>query len=345
METIKQKTDYRIIQDKKTIDWLINNSEVFVFDPLTFKGYQRELEEAHWKKIINYIIDNDDFFFPTSIICACDEVYTDNSRLRIVDGQHRIQAFRELEKIHKDKYDKILDKELPIIVLEKIPLTKEIETFININKKGKKVDTSLATVLNHTISDKDDLEKRKAKIEYIAVEVARELSLKEGNIWENQICFEGNAKKHNQLISINAFVRSTQFLLSNLDNSGIQIINWDSKIELEQCKIECINLIMYIWELIIKKWPELFSKTVGSNSIIQGPIGYSSINKFIVFLLKKNTINNKNDFKKILEEWINKISVQYTKWIPGESGISYSNYSSEAGYTFVANALIDSMNI
>lgn len=344
MNILDQGTEFRVIQDVKKVQWLIDNSDVKVFNPLDFNefGYQRELEDKHWKKIVKYIED-DSFFFPTAIICACDIDYDENIRLRIVDGQHRIKALREIKETNSEKYEKIKNKELPIIVLEKISHVKEIETFININKKGKKVDTSLATVLNHFISDKDDLKRKKAKIEYIAVEIATELSLEENGIWENQICFEGNAKRHNQLISINAFVRSTQYLLSTLETIGILKIDWGTENELIDCKAKCIFIVKTIWKCVVQKWPELFSNNIGANTIIQGPIGYSSVNKFIVFYLKENPINNIDIFLKELISLFSKINIDYKKWLQNESTTSYSNFSSEAGYTIIAKDLLDSI--
>ena len=51
MEILDQNEGFRVIQDKKTVDWLVNNTNVWQFDPLTFEGYQRKLEVNHWKKI------------------------------------------------------------------------------------------------------------------------------------------------------------------------------------------------------------------------------------------------------------------------------------------------------
>lgn len=338
MEYILQNKNDRIIQTKKTVKWLIENTSVFVFNPLTFEGYQREIDDKHCKKIIKFMKEND-FFFPTAIICACDDKYTEETKLRIVDGQHRVEAFRLLleDDKQKEKFEKM---ELPIIVLEQVDINKEIETFVNINKKGKKVDTSLAVVLKHTITDKDDLDKRKAKIEFLAVETGHDLSLKENNIWENQICFEGNAKQHNQLISINAFSRSTQFLLSNLSERKIINTSWNNREELESCKNEISLIIEGIWKIVEKKWKEIFTNISGMNAILQGPIGYSSINKFIVFCLKANLYDFNKSFLENFSNWFEKISITSEKWYPKGD---FASYSSEAGYSIIAKTLIESM--
>ena len=339
MEYIKQNKKDKIVQTKKTVEWLIENTSVYVFNPLTFEGYQREIDDKHCKKIIHFMKEND-FFFPTSIICACDEDFTEDTKLRIVDGQHRVQAFRILYE-DKELKKKIKGMELPVIVLEHVDINKEIETFVNINKKGKKVDTSLAVVLKHKIEDVVDLDHKKSKIEYLAVEVAFDLSLTEDNIWENQICFEGNAKKHNQLISINAFSRSTQFLFSNLSERNLLKTTWSTEKELEASKKEAFDIIKDIWIIVKNKWQELFNDFSGNNSILQGPIGYSSINKFIVFCFKANLYDEKKTFIENFSYWLDKVKIPAQKWYPKGD---FANYSSEAGYTIIAKTLIESMN-
>jgi len=75
-----------------TIDKLIGVTVVDVFDPQTFKGYQREINEKHVSKIEKYITEEfkkGNFLFPSPIICSLREDET----LYIVDGQHRVQAF------------------------------------------------------------------------------------------------------------------------------------------------------------------------------------------------------------------------------------------------------------
>ena len=58
--------DSSIIQTKKTVDWLINNTRVKVFNPMTFEGYQRNIDEKHCDQIVSYL--SEEFFLPTSII-------------------------------------------------------------------------------------------------------------------------------------------------------------------------------------------------------------------------------------------------------------------------------------
>lgn len=97
MKTIKQECDCKIIHDIKTVDWLVRNTRVRTFDNIKFTGYQRQVNKNHVSNIVKYLKENP-FYLPTSIICASEEEYTEDTILNIVDGQHRVEAFKELEK-------------------------------------------------------------------------------------------------------------------------------------------------------------------------------------------------------------------------------------------------------
>ena len=95
--------------------------------------------------------------------------------LFVVDGQHRIAAFEEIKKQNKDLYKQIKDYTIPVVILNNVDINSEIDTFIRINKTGKKVDTSLAYILKNQIKGlykQDDT----AKIDYIVVETAKKLA-------------------------------------------------------------------------------------------------------------------------------------------------------------------------
>ena len=128
MDKIAQ--DEKIIQTQKTVDWMVNNTKVSVFDPIDFSGYQRKIDDRHCEKIVSYL--NSSFYLPVAIICACDGNYNDDKELRIVDGQHRVQAFKRMKVENSHRYEEIREMEVPVIVLEDVPLEREIETFIHI---------------------------------------------------------------------------------------------------------------------------------------------------------------------------------------------------------------------
>ena len=336
----------KIIQTKKTVDWLVNNTKVNVFNPISFEGYQRTIDENHCEKIVSYL--NKDFFLPTSIICASRQEYSENQELFIVDGQHRVRAFDLLKHRNPDRYVQIKDNEISVIVLEQVEEEVEIDTFITINKTSKKVDTSLAYVLKNKINyNRASKDISISKREYLSVELASFLnSAEKGNnhYWENRISFEGVPTKQTvQLISLNAFVKSMRTFLGYLEKYKVINLDWNSQDELDRC-IQSICFIMnVIWDEIRNKWPELFDSDIEKRRILQGSIGFSSINRFIVLILKRENINMSIDeFVNCVVVWIRAINCTSIDWLPGES---FSKYSSESGFSIIAQDLVDSMKM
>lgn len=341
MDRIIQGTS-KIIQTKKTVDWLVNNTKVNVFNPMTFKGYQRSIDEKHCERIVAYL--SKEFFLPTSIICASRNEYTEDEQLYIVDGQHRVEALRLLRKNNPNRYRQIKDYELAVVVLEEAEEEIEIDTFITINKTSKKVDTSLAYVLknriNYARASKDiNISKR----EYLSVELATELnasSPKKSELWENKILFEGSARHTPQLISLNAFVMSMRSLLFYLQQKQVIPQDWDNREELLDCIHKLYSIIDAIWLEIRNKWPDLFDSDLEKRRIIQGSIGFSSLNKYLIQNLKlEDSFLTVSEFVEQATSWIQAIQFSSSVWLPGER---FSKYSSAAGFSIIAQELMAS---
>lgn len=326
-----------LVFTSKTIDWLVRNTEVSVFNPVTFEGYQRQIDEKHCKDIVRYLKTNS--FLPSSIICACDEDYTDNSRLRIVDGQHRVNAFKMLEEIDKFRFEEIKNQSIPVVVMVKVETDAEIQTFITINKTSKKVDTSLAYVLKNKISNGDD-NITMSRAEYIAVEVAKILNdMNYDDIWSNKILYEGTVKSSNCYISLNAFVRATRGLVNTFNQIGVISLDWqkDTKLdEIASITDKTAQYIHFIWEKVYQRWPELNNVSFEEKQILQGSIGYSAITRTLVKLIRRDGITDSN-LKSFVEKTILSFKVPYYQWTKeGE----FSKYSSESGYRLVSDVLI-----
>lgn len=329
-----------LVLTTKTIDWLTQNTDVCVFDPVSFNGYQRQIDEKHCEKIVAYLKSSD--FLPSSVICACDD-YIDDGRLRIVDGQHRVHAFKMLERGFPERYAAICKTEIPVVVLVGVPLATEIQTFITINKTSKKVDTSLAFVLKNKLSKEgDDMVMPRA--EYISVEVAQKLNDDECNkVWSNKILYEGNIKKSNCYISLNAFVRATRILVNTLNQIGYISLAWDAETKKEfvdETTNRTCNLIRHIWYCVYLKWPEMDEASFEDRQILQGSIGYTAITRTLVKLIKENSVGA-GEVESFIKKTILSFNVSYEQWT--KKG-TFSKYSSESGYRLVSDTLIDSIN-
>lgn len=308
---------------KFTVDWLVNNTVVKVFNPVTFEGYQRQIDEKHANKIVNYIL-NSDFYLPSSIICSTEEneELTMNTKLSIVDGQHRIEAFRLIRENHPKKYDEIKDYEVSVIVLISPDEKDEIDTFITINKTSKTVDTSLAFVLKNlknkgsNSSEDIDISRR----EYMAVEVARELnSDNEYKWWYNKIKYEGPTKNTYELITLNAFVKSLRSYLGCLEKSNVVMCKWDNNVNPSDIveKVKSVaSLLEYTWDCVYLKWKEIDSADNEERRIIQGPIGFTAINRYMSYLLKKGSFSfiSMDEYKLFVKQAINEIEIDGNNW-------------------------------
>ncbi len=154
------------------------------------KGYQRMLEKEKIARIANKISRGNILAFPNALLLSSP----DNSELcakqreksdcpahvtikipkeycacRIIDGQHRLLSFANLEqKYHESHF-------IPVVILENILQPDEMKTFIEINAGQKRIDKNLILVLEAdfewTLEDnpKEYLEKQ-------AVEIVKKLN-------------------------------------------------------------------------------------------------------------------------------------------------------------------------
>lgn len=345
MLKIEQGCDCEIIQDSKTVEWMINNTSVRTFDSVTFEGYQRKVNERHVDKIVDYLKDKS-FYLPTSIICASDEKVSDDTKLYIVDGQHRVEAFRKLKETNIESYNKIKDYEVSVVILEKPSMALEVETFITINKTSRKVDTSLAYVLRNKINrDKSkDSELMIARIEFLAVELAIKINSEDGFIWKNRIMLEGNPTKNTfETISLNAFVRSTKNFINYLTKYCTDVFSWDNEEELNEIIDKLEGIYTKIWNEIRNKWPYLFTDDNINRTVLQGNIGVSSITKYLMLRMKSSSMKyTLDDIGSFLAKCIKDINIDEDLWYKGEY---FSRFSSESGSNLVAKFLLDSCEI
>ncbi len=333
MDNLEAKQEYKLLVTKKTIGWLVDNTKVCVFDPVSFEGYQRQIDRKHCMKIVSYLQENS--FLPSAIICSNRGL--EDGKLWIVDGQHRVEAFRILKQENLGRFKDVSEVEIPVIIMDKVPIEIEIETFITINKKSKKVDTSLAYVLKNKISIGDG-DMAMPKSEYVSVEVARRLSLDGvSRIWAGRILFEGNVKLAEEYISLNAFVRATRVLINLMSRKGVVSLSWRTPKAVEETTQTATDLLDFIWMRVQMKWPELFLSKDEDRRIIQGSIGYTAITRSLVKLMRERAVCDCESFKKEASDIIMSFNVGYEKWM--SKGV-YSKYSSESGYKIVSDELI-----
>lgn len=166
-------------------------------------GVQRELKEAKVRQIKSYL-SSVDATFPNSIIVNTtsnfieDENETtltlkvDDSSFTIIDGQHRVEGFREN---HKDNF------ELIVAIFKDLKIDQQANIFSTINSQQTKVDPSLN--LNLELSSKYYTPTK------MMIEIAQSLNFDSSSPWYNNIRVLGSqtGKSPKGIISLSAFVK------------------------------------------------------------------------------------------------------------------------------------------
>ncbi len=336
MESIKVvqgKKDVNIQITKKTVEWIVQNTEVYTFDPISFSGYQRKINDNHCKKIVEYL-KKSDFYLPTSIVCV---KIKNSKKLRIVDGQHRVQAFKEIQKTELDLYDKIKRYDMAITLLDGISFEDEIETFITINKTSKKVDTSLALVLKSKIYNKDEDNSLTAKSNYLSVELAFKLNSteKDNNIWFENISFEGFNKSMHKYISLNSFVKAIRKVILALSEKEIIDLNWKEEKDINKIVCDLYDMFNSIYDVNKLKWKQLYA--INDLNVLCGSIGVSVFMKLLASIIKENNkIKTIDDAIKEYSKVLRKSNIEYSSWMSGET---FSKFSSESGYAYIVEQI------
>ena len=329
-----------------TVEELLNNTYIEYYNPDNEMGYQRQLVTSHYKKISKFLKETSNPIMPDAIICAIDkkDIEIDNkkstlifhSELRIVDGQHRKEGFKYLFEKNSDQKENFLKYEIPMIVLviesdnDKII---EIETFVNINSKGKKVKTDLAIELRNKLRNvkKERFEDKNDFIESLATKIAKICNEQENQPWKNKIKMaEEIAKKP---IGSNTFKQAIKSVIDsyiNMKNIDFKRITIDGE-DYEELVQKISNLFIEAWKVIFEKWEEAFSSYIDYN--IMKSVGVYSINEILSETVNVDEAESLKNFK----EKIQKSKKNSNVWRRG--GI-LSGYSSAQGFKEVKKIIL-----
>lgn len=321
------------------VEDIINNYTIDLYDSKENPdGYQRPIQVSHRRKLVEYLTTSENPILNTSIVAAinynCIKEENNqliiNSKMKIVDGQHRIEAFKELKEKEFSLYiSKYNEYYIPIIIIpseeDKIL---EIETFININNKNKKISTALAVQILQRIREKRnpdifgdvDIEnmergKKEELVKSISNNVTCLLNDDSECLWF-QLIKTGDSNTKNRVISINAFSDSLNKVVMNY-------IYWikEGKVNTELLEIEIKNLILAIWDIIRSKWGEAFDIKYYN---IQKGIGVYSMHSILATCIEESSNKALEAFKKIIE----KSTINYNDWMIGGR---FSSLNSKAG--------------
>jgi len=199
------------------------------------EGYQRMIDVKRVKEIRTSLENGEIAGFPNSILLNSTVVLNKTpftksqcpkqvkiaipnhySSCRIVDGQHRILSFSLLDNITQTKFN------LPIVLIDNMPIAEEIKMFLDINNNAKSVDTNLEYEL---MSKLDWVTNPKNHLIKIGVKIVNELEIRnplKGNIYKGIV---GDSKK--EKITLLAIVNSMIKNKFIADQGGIFQLNDD----------------------------------------------------------------------------------------------------------------------
>lgn len=331
-------------------------------------GYQRQPNNIHINKIKKYILENEDFLLPTSIILGVDNKqitdYIDKSdnlivseipegTFRIVDGQHRIKGIAKAIDESTPERQKVLNAftfNVICVLTDESTRSTELEIFVDINSKGKKVSTDLAELAkyNYQIIEKKVSNNFNSIAEHIAMKVARELreNVPEG-VWHYAIKFDIHSRLNIGIIGVSSFrksiTRSIQLLLEKdhakiIEFSGQELIN-----ECDEIAKTYTDFYAKCWNNVVHdKWSKCFKKKqvldefenfvtieYSKEHYIQKPLGVKSINKIIEEIISENPKSDLDQIREYFRVVIENSKVKIENWSIGKT---FSGLNSEGGF-------------
>lgn len=363
-----RQNDQRItsfVMDYETISRL---SREMVYGESAY-GYQRPPDKKHYAKIKKYLLEDSQAVLPSAILMGVDAKTMDRyicyehnrgylavenidaPLFRVIDGQHRLKALAEAVKVKPE----LNSFQLQVIAIETDVLTRkcELDVFIDINTKAKKIPVDLALVAKYNYEvysgAVDGLE------EHIAVKTAYKLkeNRSDGNVWRNGIYFDSREDKALGIISVNAFVRSIQPMCRRYIRDigfDVKAATVDERHQMtEEASDFMIRLLLAAWAIIAEKWGGCFLPTVESdqfseikeyyyhrNYYIQKSLGVRVLNAILYDTIRRGKIQNYNlgrFYRTIIASNINIIN-----WSTGDV---FAGLSSEAGFKVAKSYILN----
>lgn len=249
-------------------------------------GIQRELSLGRMKEICNYIREKD-ATFPTSIIIAAtsevkkelienEGIFSlDIERIdcigEIIDGQHRVQAFREVKDSTIDKF------ELPVVLMFDLEEEGKAYVFSTINSKQAKINPSLIFDLFSLSSNRSP--------QKTCHEIARLANKDKYSPFFERLKMLGKKEKGTETLSQGTFVKQLLTLLSRNPDEDLskskknEKLSKDEKLPFRSLFIDekdeviykiLMNMFKAIKILFPDEWANgIWTKTVGYGALIK----------------------------------------------------------------------------
>lgn len=334
-------------------------SEILIYGQNIY-GYQRAPIKKHVNNIRDFLLDKSrNRILPTPIILGANkatitpllaaqnntveinlDIQKHDKLFRIIDGQHRLKGLEEACK--QDPNLRLYNLNVIILLLTGEMRSTELEVFVDINSKGKRLKTDLILLAKHNyqvIEKKiDNLEK------HIGIKTAHQLSRNfPENVWLNGVKFDVNLNSALGIVSVNAFIQS----IENIVKKYITLYPISSELSkdeiiyyTDESAKEIATFLNEAWQIIQSRWEKCFSTNYATdeedslvrlyydnNFYIQKTLGVKSLHDILNDSVQKFDFREQAlmDFK----SFIYKSRINSEDW---RQGNIFSGLSSESGF-------------
>lgn len=268
------------------MQYVIDNSEVLIYGKDKKYGYQRSPKKSHYLKISRRLQTDHGLVTPNSIVLGLnkeqleekfvvklieDNEYesvislspksSDDVKFRIIDGQHRIEGFKDAISNVSDEHaaDDLKNYSANIIVmlLDSNHRMPEVDVFSDINSKAKplKMDLTVLARYQYTLLEQpSDVHSK----EFFLTCLINKVNEGESCFgWINGITIDVNCEKKIGLVGFKAFMESLdKFYKFFVDENTLKNMNsFDEKADyLEKCAITAYAEFAKCWDLVFEKW-------------------------------------------------------------------------------------------
>ena len=321
-------------------------------------GYQRNLNERHYKKIKNDILKSNSIL-PTSIILSADssiihnqiqnlnsnvyefEINLDETIFRIVDGQHRLRGLEDASKECPEINDFVLN--VIIILIRPLNRVLEVEVFRDINSLAKKIktDLTLLAIYNYELLEEKEIDNLAV---HVAIKTAYLLNEKmEKSVWRRAIQFDVNTDQPIGIIGVSAFISAIEPMAKELYRKN----SYHNPNDREGLMDHTENLAKILAEFIDRAWAEVKNKWAYCFKETSLKEGFEYITVYFddSFYIQKTTgtnalnsilydcVINEGDFSaKSIEKFRNQLSMSKIKADEWKVGGIFSGLTSGSGF-------------
>lgn len=330
-------------------------------------GYQRPLNTNTIQKIKNYILDETpNPLFPTSVVVnsrtpvnfkEIEESYGEleiSSTLFVIDGQHRIEAFKQL--MEEPKLRGLFGNfEIPIVVLSGFGYVEELEQFFVINSRQTRIKFDLAQRMYMEMMKANPSTKlvpESKRWQTIAAKAVDILNEEPSTIWYGRIQLPDDSKDiiKTRIITQNSFISSLKPFFSG----GKRVWNFNATPDGKHHEIleQMIDMLTKFWIMVGEVYPQIMNEP--KKYTLLKTVGVYSLHIFLADVIADTPVFDidliiENAKKKLIKA---KEDYGYTEvfWEVGSKDENdrrrkASSFSSAAGHNRIASALFSGRKV